>query len=393
MNTLSAGARKTSDSAAYTDLNRLAGMKTGEQRDSEGNIRKVAQEFEALFINQIFKSMRSSNESIAKDSLFDSDTTRHYQEMHDQQLAIHLSREGGGIGLSDVLVRQMSGLRGEAPRRSPFGHSVEQPENSLAAPAAAEHNRLDRHSDSATTPVSQAALLNQRRLSLPPRLEDRLLAGIVPTTGAQPPSGSDWLPAKATAAKPTEALDTSVQPARQQPPLAKGTPAFASAEEFVETMLPLAREAAERIGVEPRYLVAQAALETGWGKSILRRGDGGSSHNLFGIKTHGQWQGDSARAITSEYRGGEMVREPANFRAYDSYKQSFHDLVDFLQGNARYKEALASSGNAEQFVNNLQSAGYATDPQYARKINQIARKIDATYQTIARADGASTRTL
>ncbi|MFV3093688.1 flagellar assembly peptidoglycan hydrolase FlgJ, partial [Pseudomonas sp. GW6] len=176
-------------------------------------------------------------------------------------------------------------------------------------------------------------------------------------------------------------------------PLAKGTPAFASAEEFVETMLPLAREAAERIGVEPRYLVAQAALETGWGKSILRRGDGGSSHNLFGIKTHGQWQGDSARAITSEYRGGEMVREPANFRAYDSYKQSFHDLVDFLQGNARYKEALASSGNAEQFVNNLQSAGYATDPQYARKINQIARKIDATYQTIARSDSTGTRTL
>ena len=88
-----------------------------------------------------------------------------------------------------------------------------------------------------------------------------------------------------------------------------------------------------------------------------------------------------------------MVREPANFRAYDSYKQSFHDLVDFLQGNARYKEALASSGNAEQFVNNLQSAGYATDPQYARKINQIARKIDATYQTIARSDSTGTRTL
>ena len=97
--------------------------------------------------------------------------------------------------------------------------------------------------------------------------------------------------------------------------------------------------------------------------------------------------------ITSEYRGGEMVREPANFRAYDSYKQSFHDLVDFLQSNPRYQEALAATGNSERFVNKLQSAGYATDPQYARKISQIARKIDATYQTIARADGASTRTL
>lgn len=389
MNTLSTGARASTDSAAYTDLNRLADMKTGEQRDSEGNILRVAQEFEALFINQIFKSMRSSNQAIAKDSLFDNETSRHYQEMHDQQLSITLSREGGGIGLADVLVRQMSGLRGESARSSPFGHSVTRPASAAVQPPV---ESTSTNTNTSTNTVSQAALLNQRRLSLPPRLEDRLLAGIVPDSGTEGTAGSDWLPAKA-AAKSVEVADTAAPQQRAQPPLAKGSSAFSSAEEFVETMLPLAREAAERIGVEPRYLVAQAALETGWGKSILRRGDGGSSHNLFGIKTHGQWQGDSARAITSEYRDGEMVREPASFRAYDSYKQSFHDLVDFLQSNPRYKDALAVSGNAEQFVNKLQSAGYATDPQYARKINQIARKIDATYQTIARSDSTGTRTL
>ncbi|MDP3368028.1 MAG: flagellar assembly peptidoglycan hydrolase FlgJ [Pseudomonas sp.] len=384
MNTLLGGTRTVSDSGAYTDLNRLAGMKNGEQRDSEGNVRRVAQEFEALFINQIFKSMRSANEVVAKDSLFDSDTTRHYQEMHDQQLSISLSREGGGIGLADVLVRQMSRLRGEPARSSPFGTVVQQGESGVGKASS-------KSTDEA--PVSQAALLNRRRLSLPSRLEDRLLAGIVSSSEGQFNNGADWVAKKDNSEKALAVPQQATQRSVAQPPLAKGKAAFTSAQDFVQTMLPLAQEAADRIGVEPHYLVAQAALETGWGKSILRRSDGDSSFNLFGIKTHGQWQGEAARAVTSEYRDGQMVRETANFRAYDSYKQSFHDLVDFLQSNPRYQNALSKTDNSETFVRELQAAGYATDPQYARKINQIARKIDATYQTIARSDVATTRTL
>ena len=173
MNTLLGGTRTVSDSEAYTDLNRLTSMKNGEKRDSEGNVRRVAQEFEAMFINQIFKSMRSANELISKDSLFDSETTRHYEEMHDQQLSITLSREGGGIGLADVLVRQMSRLRGEPARSSPFGTVVQQAESGSSTKSTSK--------DSDEAPVSQAALLNRRHLSLPSRLEDRLLAGIVPS--------------------------------------------------------------------------------------------------------------------------------------------------------------------------------------------------------------------
>ncbi|MFS7066617.1 glucosaminidase domain-containing protein, partial [Escherichia coli] len=86
---------------------------------------------------------------------------------------------------------------------------------------------------------------------------------------------------------------------------------FASADEFIATMLPMAQKAAERIGVDARYLVAQAALETGWGKSIIRQQDGGSSHNLFGIKTGSRWDGASARALTTEYEGGKAVKEVA----------------------------------------------------------------------------------
>src|SRR5690554_2543226 len=139
-------------------------------------------------------------------------------------------------------------------------------------------------------------------------------------------------------------------------------------------MLPMAEKAAARLGVDPHYLVAQAALETGWGKLIIRGRDGSSSHNLFGIKTHGQWQGGSANVLTSEYRDGVRQQQRATFRSYESYEQSFDDYVDFLQSNGRYQQALARTGNADAFFRELQQAGYATDPRYASKVSQIARK-------------------
>ena len=145
-------------------------------------------------------------------------------------------------------------------------------------------------------------------------------------------------------------------------------------------MLPMAEAAAKRIGIDPKYLVAQAALETGWGKSVMRAEDGSSSHNLFGIKATGSWQGEQARAITSEFRDGQFVKETAAFRSYDSYQDSFHDLVTLLQSNARYQGALDAADNPEQFARELQKAGYATDPGYAKKIISIAQQMQSTPQ-------------
>ncbi|HBK49188.1 MAG TPA: flagellar assembly peptidoglycan hydrolase FlgJ, partial [Pseudomonas sp.] len=164
-----------------------------------------------------------------------------------------------------------------------------------------------------------------------------------------------------------------------QPPLAPNK-AFSDSDAFVATMLPMAEQAARRIGVDPRYLVAQAALETGWGKSVMRNSDGSSSHNLFGIKATGSWQGEQARAITSEFRDGQFVKETAAFRSYDSYQDSFHDLVTLLQSNARYQGALDAADNPEQFARELQKAGYATDPGYAKKIISIAQQMQSTPQ-------------
>lgn len=378
------------DSGAFTDLNRLNQFKVG--GDTEQNIRKVAQEFESLFMNEMLKAMRSANAAFGEGNFMNSNESKTYQDMHDQQLAVTLSKEGRGIGLADVLVRQMSKLKQPSSRPNPFAQ-IEQPL------AASSETKADKVASSEGF-RDDVALLNRRRLAVPGKLADRLLAGIVPSTGegeGKALAGNDWIPAQtASTASKDQGLSLGNSDALTgrriaQPPLAPGKAAFSSPQEFVATMLPMAEAAAEKIGVDPRYLVAQAALETGWGKSIIRTGDGQSSHNLFGIKSHNSWDGESARVLTTEYKGGKAVREAANFRAYDSYAQSFDDYVSFLQNNGRYEKALNVTENPERFVKELQQAGYATDPNYARKISQIARKMQ-TYQAIAAADSATTRT-
>ena len=375
------------DSGAFTDINRLSQFKVG--GDTEQNIRKVAQEFESLFMNEMLKAMRSANAAFGEGNFMNSNESKTYQDMHDQQLAVTLSKEGRGIGLADVLVRQMSKIKQPSSRPNPFAQ-VEQPA------AASAESKADKVASSEGF-RDDVALLNRRRLAVPGKLADRLLAGIVPSAAeGKALAGNDWIPAQANAAAKAPALSLANSDALTgrriaQPPLAPGKAAFSSPQEFVATMLPMAEAAAEKIGVDPRYLVAQAALETGWGKSIIRTRDGDSSHNLFGIKSHGSWEGESARVLTTEYKEGKAVKEAASFRAYDSYAQSFDDYVSFLQNNGRYEKALSSTENPERFVKELQQAGYATDPNYARKISQIARKMQ-TYQAIAVADGATTRT-
>ncbi|KJZ45174.1 flagellar assembly peptidoglycan hydrolase FlgJ [Pseudomonas fluorescens] len=419
----------SSDSGSYSDLNRLNQLKVGD-KNSDGNMRKVAQEFESLFLGEMLKSMRSATETLGQDNPLNTPAAKQYQEMYDQQLAVSMSREGGGIGLADVLMRQMSKNKPMAPGEAAAASAAKQAaakaavETPIAAGTVATNGPLSRLNGErplwASRSVKSAsagegthrndmALINQRRLALPPKLADRLLAGLVPSasttaataataqnniqmpqntkTGAGPLYNGDWL-ASQTDATSSGRLQVYGR-AMAQIPLAPAKKAFSSADEFVNTMLPMAKEAAERIGVDPRYLVAQAALETGWGKSVMRAQDGSSSHNLFGIKAGSSWKGDSARAITSEFRNGEMVKETAQFRSYDSYKDSFHDLVTLLQTNNRYQDVVKSADNPEQFVRELQKAGYATDPDYASKISQIAKQM-TSYQNYAAAGATTT---
>jgi flagellar protein FlgJ len=399
------------DSGAYTDLNRLAALKNGD-RDSEGNLKKVAQEFESLFVSQMLKAMRSANEVLAKDNPLNTSESRQYQEMYDQQLAVTLSTRGNGIGLQDVLMRQLSKTKGvqtapAAPSDAAGETQTTAPKTGLATGIyqrplwATRSSAADQAAAASGVPRNDMAALNARRLSLPSSLTDRLLAGIVPSTGeivdqaarANVQANRINMPARRNGdwtSDPTLAgTDKRYERTIAQPPLAPAKSAFGNHDEFVATMLPLAKDAAARIGVDPTVLVAQAALETGWGKSIMRAQDGSSSHNLFGIKAQGSWQGPEARAITSEFRDGKMVKETADFRSYTTYADSFHDLVSLLQNNNRYQGVVKAADNPEQFVKELQKAGYATDPDYASKISQIAKQMKS-YQNYAAAPGSST---
>lgn len=383
------------DSGAYTDLNRLNQLKVGEGRDSEANIRKVAQEFESLFLGEMMKAMRAAGDVLADDNFMNTNESKTYRDMYDQQLSVTLS-QGKGMGMADVLTRQLS----QAPKPStanPFTQEAVAPLTAAETPTAAPViSALQPHMNPVAVDRQRddTALLNMRRLALPATAAGRSLAGIGAAAQETLRNGlvqnpndirQDWQAARSYPAPRERSIDvagvtaTAADLNRKQ---------FASPEEFVATMMPMAEQAAKTLGVDPRYLVAQAALETGWGKSIIRGGEGGSSHNLFGIKAHG-WGGASTKVTTSEFVQGVKVKEKADFRSYDSFEQSFNDYVSFLQSNGRYSQALQSTANPERFVGELQRAGYATDPNYAKKISQIAQKLH-TYQQVANVDAPRT---
>ena len=144
-----------------------------------------------------------------------------------------------------------------------------------------------------------------------------------------------------------------------------------SPEAFVDALWPVAEQAAAKINLPPEALLAQAALETGWGRHVMQHGTGDSSHNLFGIKADSRWQGDKVMVSTLEYRDGVALNTRANFRAYESFEHSFSDYVDFVQRNPRYQQALAQTNDPKAYFSALQEAGYATDPAYAQKIQRI----------------------
>ncbi len=300
-----------SDPAGLRDLGRAA------QGGDAGGLDAVAREFEAMLIGQMLKQMRDAS---LGDGLFDNEQSKMYLEMQDQEVARAMS-QGDGLGLREVLVRQLSQQQ---------------------ASAAELHD-----------PERQAALeLPHRRGDLR-ALEPRESSPVnTPGAGAPEAASGD------TAAPRAAAVDW--------PPR--------DAAEFVHTLEPLARAAADRLGVDPGILLAQSALETGWGQHVPSRADGEPSFNLFGIKADGRWDGDRVSVGTLEYRDGVAQREQARFRAYADPAQSFADYVDFIRDNPRYHRAL-QAGDDATYIRELQDAGYATDPAYADKVLRVREQI------------------
>ncbi|MCW8407758.1 flagellar assembly peptidoglycan hydrolase FlgJ [Legionella sp. PATHC035] len=191
-------------------------------------------------------------------------------------------------------------------------------------------------------------------------------------------------------AEPTEKRGTetvnsdsiSAKPVKQEQDKSTST-----IDEFVKSIWPKAKQAASIIGLDPKILMAQAALETGWGKFVTKDANGASSNNLFNIKSGNSKEFDSVNVTTTEYIADTPIKINASFRKYPSVEQSFNDYISLIKGNDRYQNALASAANPELFVNELHKAGYATDPDYSTKILSIYHG-DELNQAIQRCERA-----
>jgi flagellar protein FlgJ len=204
------------------------------------------------------------------------------------------------------------------------------------------------------------------------RLLVQQLSATLPPPVTEPATGPVTQPtAGPTAAPAAAAAEPGLQPAAasQDKPLEK--PQETTPGKFIRQILPHARRAAAELGVHPMALVAQAALETGWGKRLPQATDGGSSLNLFGIKAGAGWNGRRAGATTLEFEGGLPVRRREQFRAYQNLDAAFSDYVRLIKSDPRYAGARTAGADPGRYAEALQDAGYATDPAYADKIRAI----------------------
>lgn len=292
------------------DIQGLASLRSQARQAPGAAISEVAGQFESLFVQMMLKSMRDAT---VDGGLFDSTQLDTYQQMFDQQVSLELSQQGG-IGLAEILVTQLGG--------------------------GAQSETVIEEAGSAPPLVS---------LERPPLRVQRDVPGLIPP---------------ATERQSVVRADS----ATRQDDLA------ASPEAFIEAVWDDAVAAAGELGLDPAVLVAQSALETGWGKKVIQAADGSSSFNLFGIKVGNGWRGDSSIVNTMEFRDGLAALEKAAFRVYDSLSTAFKDYVSFLKDNPRYQSALEKVSDSKAFLTELQQAGYATDPKYAEKILGILER-------------------
>ncbi len=275
------------DTRIYTDLQGLKRLQY--EKDGVAAKKEVSQQFESLFMQMVFHSMRDANKALASD-LFGGQQMEMYQDMFDKQLSLMLPK--GGLGLAELIEKNIDQMQ-QIPPELAADHQV------TTSPSV---------SSSQETPVEVASSQSKK---------------------------------------------------------------FTTAGDFIKKLWSSAKLAAKAIGAPPELLLAQAALETNWGKSILPQGEKGSSHNLFNIKAGSNWSNKTTQVASLEQRNGILVKEKSDFRSYDSYDESFADYVHLLKENDRYKNALTKAENPRQFTEALQAAGYATDENYAQKIMKI----------------------
>lgn len=308
------------------DVQSVGRLRNQAKTDLAGGARAAAQQFEALFLNMMLKSMRDAT---PKEGLFD-DSNNHqlYSSMLDSQLAQSLSK-GKGIGLADMMLRQMQ-RQGVIPK-----NTVDVSGNVSGDKKVSGDNALGGRVE---------------RQLLPARNKEAVVGG-----------------------KP--ALEKILSEIAVSPDMflkADSKAGFSDAADFANTLWPFAADAGKALGVPAQFLLGQAALESAWGKREIRDALGNNSFNLFGIKAGKGWRGAVVEALTTEYVNGAAQKKTELFRAYDSYAESFKDYASLLRNNPRYGALFANDHvDATKFARALQQAGYATDPMYADKLVRV----------------------
>jgi len=318
------------DNQFALDVQGVQSLKHSVSRDPEAGLRAAATQFEALFMQMMLKSMR---EASPRAGLLDSQQSRFYQSLMDQQWAQHLAGSGSGIGLAEQLIAQ---LEGQLPAAPPIGAGVPGAGDDLIA----------------GIPRGEPVDLRGRERPLPP---------LPPMTAAD------------------EAAIAVAVPIPERPAPVAPLAALASGEGgdgasgFMARLQAPAEAASRATGVPAELILAQAALETGWGRYRIAAADGGDSHNLFGIKAGAAWRGDTTDVTTHEYIRGRRTRVTETFRVYDSAEAAFTDYAQLIRGNPRYAAVLGAA-SPEQAARALQAGGYATDPAYADKLIAVMQR-------------------
>jgi flagellar protein FlgJ len=294
-------------------------------------VKVAARQFDAVFTQMMLKSMRDAT---PHDGPLDSHEGDQFMSMMDEQLSQQMSKKG--IGVADMMIKQlMRDAHISDDSASPGG---------AAGGLGALGGAFGGGSGSAG---STAALNALARAYANPAANGALASG-------QGYSANSAL----------------------TPPL-RGNGASPKVDAFVNKLAAPAQAASAATGIPARFIVGQAALESGWGKSEIKKADGSTSHNVFGIKATKDWTGDTVSTVTTEYVDGKAERRVEKFRSYGSYQEAMTDYANMLTSNPRYAAVVSASRGkgAAGFAAGMQRAGYATDPHYARKLMSIMQQM------------------
>jgi flagellar protein FlgJ len=306
---------RIADANNFLEINGLSELKrkatSGDEQQEKEALHQVAKQFESIFMQMMLKSMRQANDVLSSDSPFNTQSTKFYRDMHDQQMALELS-SNGSLGLSEMIVRQLGGGEDYTPA------SLVRSNGNLDSPRQISMSNL--------VEINEKESMSKTRH----------------------PQADKTMP---------------------------GASEFKTPEQFVKTLVPYAQKVEQALGVPKEVFIAQSALETGWGQKIIRKQNGDSSHNLFNIKADKRWAGEHASKETLEFEQGAMVRKKEPFRVYDSISESISDYINFLSSSDRYQGLINKNLNMDQFLQGLQQSGYATDPNYANKIVSVMGKV------------------